>query len=441
MIVRTSLRALVRRRARTLLALSGVAVSAALLLDMTMLASGLTESFGELTGAQGYALRVTPRGTLPFDSEAGIRQADATAARIAAVDGVRAVAPVLGAQLYAVTAEREAPDAERARREEPQALSAQREEPQALSAQREEPQALSAQREEPQALSAQREEPLFSVGVDPAAQMLYVLLEGGEPVAGEVVVSAPLAAAYGLAVGDGIRLSAELDVTLGRPRDLREMRVAGIGDFLYDYAGQRSLALPIGELRAMTGRADEVSLFAVAAAAGVDDGVLARRIEAALPELSVYSTADLMAAMDQRLLYFRQLATILGSIALVVTALLVATIVTIGVRERFGEIAALRAIGVARSRLLLGVVVEGLALAAVGCLLGLPLGLWMAGRLDGILLSFPGIPANLTFFALDVPRVALALGAVVLTGAAAGLLPGLHAVRAPLTRVLREEGE
>jgi putative ABC transport system permease protein len=431
MIVRTSLRALVRRRARTLLALSGVAVSAALLLDMTMLASGLTESFGELTGAQGYALRVTPRGTLPFDSEAGIRQADATAARIAAVDGVRAVAPVLGAQLYAVTAEREAPDAERARREEPQALSAQREEPQALS----------AQREEPQALSAQREEPLFSVGVDPAAQMLYVLLEGGEPVAGEVVVSAPLAAAYGLAVGDGIRLSAELDVTLGRPRDLREMRVAGIGDFLYDYAGQRSLALPIGELRAMTGRADEVSLFAVAAAAGVDDGVLARRIEAALPELSVYSTADLMAAMDQRLLYFRQLATILGSIALVVTALLVATIVTIGVRERFGEIAALRAIGVARSRLLLGVVVEGLALAAVGCLLGLPLGLWMAGRLDGILLSFPGIPANLTFFALDVPRVALALGAVVLTGAAAGLLPGLHAVRAPLTRVLREEGE
>jgi putative ABC transport system permease protein len=421
MIVRTSLRALVRRRARTLLALSGVAVSAALLLDMTMLASGLTESFGELTGAQGYALRVTPRGTLPFDSEAGIRQADATAARIAAVDGFRAVAPVLGAQLYAVTAEREAPDAERARREEPRALS--------------------AQREEPQALSAQREEPLFSVGVDPAAQMLYVLLEGGEPVAGEVVVSAPLAAAYGLAVGDGIRLSAELDVTLGRPRDLREMRVAGIGDFLYDYAGQRSLALPIGELRAMTGRADEVSLFAVAAAAGVDDGVLARRIEAALPELSVYSTADLMAAMDQRLLYFRQLATILGSIALVVTALLVATIVTIGVRERFGEIAALRAIGVARSRLLLGVVVEGLALAAVGCLLGLPLGLWMAGRLDGILVSFPGIPANLTFFALDVPRVALALGAVVLTGAAAGLLPGLHAVRAPLTRVLREEGE
>ena len=61
MILQLSLKSLFRRRSRTLLALAGIAVSAALLLDMTMLASGLTESFGELTTQQGYALRVTPR--------------------------------------------------------------------------------------------------------------------------------------------------------------------------------------------------------------------------------------------------------------------------------------------------------------------------------------------------------------------------------------------
>jgi putative ABC transport system permease protein len=402
MIVRTSLKALVRRRSRTLLALSGIAISAALLLDMTMLASGLTESFGELTGARGYALRVTPKGTLPFDSEAGIRNADAVAARIAAVEGVRSVAPVLGAQLYLIAGDTPG---------------------------------------DASAAPGARQEPLFSVGVDPAAQMLYALLEGGEPGAGEVVVSEPLAAFYGIGVGDALRLSAELDVALGRPRDARAFRVSGIGDFLYDYAGQRSLAIPIDELRALTGRADEVSLFAAAAAEGVDDDALARRIELAVPEVSVYSTAELMAAMDERLLYFRQLATILGSVALVVTALLVATIVTIGVRERFGEIAALRAIGVSRDRLLLGIVAEGLALATVGCLLGLPFGLWMAGRLDQILLAFPGIPANLSFFVLSPARVAFAFGIVVLVGAAAGLLPGLHAVRTPLSRALREEAE
>src|SRR5690606_7014209 len=128
MIIGVSLRALARRRSRTLLALAGIAVSSALLLDMTMLATGLTDSFGELTRAQGYALRVTPAGTLPFDSEAGIADAAAVGERIAQLPGVCAVAPTLGAQLYAVRDDAAG-------------------------------------------------EPLFTSGIDPDAQMLYQLLE------------------------------------------------------------------------------------------------------------------------------------------------------------------------------------------------------------------------------------------------------------------------
>ncbi len=393
MIVALSLRSLVRRRSRTLLALAGIAVSAALLLDMTMLASGLTDSFGDLTRAQGFGLRVTPRGTLPFDSEAGIPRAAAAGERIAVLPGVRAVAPVLGAQLYLVRGDSAG-------------------------------------------------ESLFTVGVDPRAQMLYTLAEGREPAsAGEVVVSAPLAEAYGVGPGDPLPLAAELDLSLGRPRGVRVYRVSGIGDFLYDAAGQRSLALPLAEAQRLTGRPDEVSLFAVAGEPGADEDALARRVEAAVEGISVYSTAELMRAMDRRLLYFKQLATILGSIALVVTALLVSTIITIGVRERFGEIATLRAIGVPRARLLLGIVSEGLTLSAAGCLLGLPLGLWMAERLDRILLAFPGIPARLSFFVFDAERVALALVVVVATGALSGLVPGGGALRTPLGRALREEAE
>jgi putative ABC transport system permease protein len=392
MILALSLRSLLRRRSRTLLALAGIAVSAALLLDMTMLASGLTDSFGDLTRAQGYALRVTPKGTLPFDSEAGIRGASAVRRRIEAVAGVRSVAPTLGAQLYA------------ARRDG-------------------------------------TGEPLFTAGIDPRAQMLYVLTAGRAPGAGEIVASRPLAEAYGLSVGDSLSLAPELDLALGRPRGQRAYRVSGIGDFLYDYADERSLAMPLAEVQRLTRRLDEVSVFAVAARPGLDDRVLARRIEAAVPGVSVYSTESLMAAMDQRLLYFRQLATILGSVALVVTALLVGTIVAIGVRERFGEIAALRAIGVARRRLLLGIVAEGVVLAGVGCALGLPLGLWMAHRLDRILLAFPGLPARLSFFVFNAPRVAVALAVIVAAGALSGLLPGAGALRTPLGRALREEAE
>jgi putative ABC transport system permease protein len=391
-IIAAFLRSLFRRGGRTALALAGIAVSAALLLDMTMLASGLTVSFGDLLGVSGYALRVTPRGSLPFDSEAGIAGGDSVGRRIAQVPGVRAVAPVLGAQFYLARGDSAG-------------------------------------------------EPLFTSGIDPASQFLFRMVDGREPRTGEVVLSEPLARDEGLGVGDTIRLAAELDVSLGRARQTTAYRVSGVADFLYDYAGQRSIAMPITDVQRATDRPGEVSLFGVAVDAGVDDDALADRITAAVPEVSTYSTAELMAEMDRRLLYFQQLATILGSVALVVTALLVSTIITIGVRERFGEIATLRAIGVARGRLLRAIVVEGLVLAGIGCLLGLPLGLWMAGRLDRILLGFPGIPAKMTFFAWDPARVLLAMGIVIAVGAVAGLLPGWNAVRTPLSHALREEAE
>jgi putative ABC transport system permease protein len=387
-----SIRTLFRRRSRTLLALAGIAVSAALLVDMTMLASGLTSSFAELTRAQGYGLRVTPAGTLPFDSEAGIREARSLEERIMGIEGVISVAPVLGAQLYVV---------------EEDGVG----------------------------------QPLFTTGIDPEAQMLYLLLEGAEPGFREVVVSQPLAEARALRPGDSLLLAAELDAALGRPRETHSFRVSGIGDFIYDYAGQRSIAVPLGELQTLTGRGDEVSLLAVAAAAGADEARIAGEIERLSGELSVYSTSELMSAMDQRLAYFRQLSTILGTIALGVSTLLVGTIITIGVRERFGEIATLRAIGIPARRLRLGIVLEGLALASAGCLIGLPFGLWMAGRLDAILLSFPGIPARVSFFVLQPLPVGLALLTVILIGGLAGLLPGRAALRAPLGRALREEAD
>lgn len=392
MIVSAFLKSLFRRRGRTLLALAGIAVSAALLLDMTMLASGLTVSFGELLGVSGYTLRITPKGILPFDSEAAIEDGAGVARRIAAVAGVRAVAPVLGAQFRVVRGDSAGP-------------------------------------------------PVFTVGIDPAAEFLYRLTSGRQPGPGELVVSEPMARDLGVKPGDEVALAGELDVTLGRARATRRFRVSGVGDFLYDYAGEHSLAMTLADAQAATGHAGNVSLFGVATEPGADDAAVARRIAAAVPEVSAYSTRELMGEMDKRLLYFKQLATILGSVAMVVTALLVSTIITIGVRERFGEIATLRAIGIGGRRVLLAVVTEGLALAGLGCVAGLPLGLWMAGRLDRILLSFPGIPARISFFAWEPRRVALALGLVIAIGALAGCIPGLGAVRAPLAGALREEAE
>src|SRR5207244_3073366 len=50
--------------------------------------------------AQGFQIRLAPKGTLPFDTDATIPGAAATMARLTAFPDVVAVSPVLGAQLH-----------------------------------------------------------------------------------------------------------------------------------------------------------------------------------------------------------------------------------------------------------------------------------------------------------------------------------------------------
>ena len=82
MIVRCAFRELTRHPLRTLLAVAGVAVAGAMLVDMLMLSNGLQTSFRELLESAGYEVRVSPAGTLPLDTEATIRDAGALLERL-----------------------------------------------------------------------------------------------------------------------------------------------------------------------------------------------------------------------------------------------------------------------------------------------------------------------------------------------------------------------
>ena len=75
MLLRLAWATLTRHRSRTLLAILGVAVSAAMLLDMVMLSSGMRASFQDLLLSRGFQLRLAPKGTLPFDTDATIPDA------------------------------------------------------------------------------------------------------------------------------------------------------------------------------------------------------------------------------------------------------------------------------------------------------------------------------------------------------------------------------
>lgn len=385
--------ALLRHRTRTLLAILGVAVAMAMLLDMVMLSSGMRESFRRLLVSQGFQLRLSPKGTLPFDTDATIAHAANIVATLRSNPAIEVVSPVLGATIHV-----------------PRSNAA--------------------------AVTS------FALGILPSAQGDYRLVQGRDAVEPDwMVANDDFLRATGARVGDTVLVATGYDPQLRTNAGERRLVVAGRARFIYLSAGQLAVALPLATLQTMQGSddADRASLFMVRARRGTDIGALQRWIEAHVPSVTVISTATALTQVDQRLSYFRQLAFILGTVSLVVGFLLVTTLMTVSVNERIGEIGVLRALGVSRLHVVQQIVIEGVTISVIGAVLGLGLGLLTARYLNGILADFPGLPVAIDFFLFQPKDAWTALGLLTAGGMIAGIYPAWRASSLPIAATLRSE--
>jgi putative ABC transport system permease protein len=192
-------------------------------------------------------------------------------------------------------------------------------------------------------------------------------------------------------------------------------------------------------MQRLAAQPDRVSLIVVKVQEGLEVPAVVARLRAAEPRLEVNSVAQLVAHFRERLVYFRQLSYILGTVSLIVTVLLITTLLTITVSERLGEIATLRAVGVQRIRVVRRILAEGITLTLLGSTLGIALGVVTARYLDAILTSFPGLPAALSFFVPEPWALGTAGAILLLAGSLAGLYPAWLAARAPIAATLRAE--
>jgi putative ABC transport system permease protein len=390
--VSLALATLRRRPSRTLLAMVGVAVSAAMLLDMVMLATGMRESFRSLLTSRGFEIRLAPRGTLPFDTDATIGNAAAIADTVLSHPGVAKVSPVLGASLH----------------------------------------------------FSRGDSTITSVGlgVFPERQGDYELVDGRDPVAPDaIVVNDDLMRRLGVRVGDTVSVAVGYDPQLRTFSGSRRLVVSGRARFLYLARGQLAAALLLPTLQEMHGatRRDRVSLVMVDVREAANDEEVRVWIGAHVPAVNAISTATAIAQVDERLSYFRQLAFILGSVSLIVSFLLVTTLVTVSVSERIGEIAVMRAIGVSRAHIVEQIVVEGVVISATGAIVGLGLGLITARYLNAILSAFPGLPMAIDFFLFQPRSAWTALGLLGLSGIIAGIYPAWRGASLPIAETLRRD--
>ena len=370
----------------------GVAIAAAMLLDMVMLATGMRESFRRLLVSRGFELRLAPKGTLPFDTDATIPGVAAITSIMRSNPDIREISPVLGASIHIPVGNRDVSGS--------------------------------------------------VLGVDPSVQGDYELLSGREPLSADaIVVNDYLLQQLGARVGDTLSVATGYDPQTRTYSGRRTLVITGRVRFIYGANEQPSAAMRRETLESMRGVAmrDRASLFMVRVREGADAERVRDWIETQIPNVTAISIATAIAQVDARLSYFRQLAVILGAVSLFVGFLLVTTLVTVSVNERAGEIAVMRAIGVSKAHVVQQIVLEGVAISFAGAVLGLGLGLVTARYLNTILSAFPGLPMAIDFFLFQPKAAWSALALLIVSGIGAGVYPAWRAASLPIAESLRRE--
>ena len=369
-----------------------------MLLDMVMLATGMRESFRELLVSRGFDLRLAPKGTLPFDTDATIPGVAAITSVLRNNPDIREISPVLGASIHIPIRNREG--------------------------------------------EGQGDVSSAVLGIDPTVQGDYEFLSGRDVTTPDAIVANDyLIRRLRARIGDTLAVATGYDPQTRTYSGQRKLVLMGRARFVYGAADQSAAAVRRETLEAMEGQArhDHASLFMIRVRKGADPDRVREWIETYIPSVSAISIATAIAQVDQRLSYFRQLAFILGAVSLFVGFLLVTTLVTVSVNERSGEIAVMRAIGVSRAHVVQQVVLEGVAISFAGALIGLGLGLATARYLNAILSAFPGLPMAIDFFLFQPSAAWTALALLVASGIAAGVYPAWRAASLPIAESLRRE--
>jgi putative ABC transport system permease protein len=396
-----------RYKARTALAVAGVAIIAALNFDMLLLSRGLLLSFADMINNAGFDVRVTGSAGLPT-LRAPLVGAAKLADDIRRLPEVEDVAIVRFEQALA-----SAPDggevyisllgtSEGSTRGGWTVVRGR-----------------GIDSRDPRDSSDARE----STGVPP------------------VVITRQLASDFGVEPGAILRVRA----AVAGERSVRPFlnyRIVGVADFRFESAGEYTVATTLEGFRALgDGRvADEADLVLVASKpeAGSDAAVAA--IARLRPDLHVYSNQEVIEQFNRNgFAYFRQISLVLSTTTAVFTFLLVATLLTVSVNQRLGEIAALRAIGISRQRVAGMLLWESALLVGLGGAIALPLGGALAVGFDQILRRMPGIPEQLHFFVFEPRAVVLHTAVLAATGVVAALYPVRLAVTLPIAATLRRE--
>ncbi len=395
-----------RYRARTLLAVAGITVIGALNVDMLLLSRGLLVSLIQMINSVGFDVRVVGSEGLPT-MRAAVPGAAKLAADIRRLPEVEEVALVRLDPATAIARD-----------------------------------------------GSRRTVNLVGT-TEPTARGAWTIVRGDNLTTGDdrpakaghynrsvpLDVTRRLASVFNLNPGSRLDLVAELPGVRSALPPVA-CRVVGIADFSFEAADEYTIATTMAGFDRAHGddARDEADVVLVASNPRAGADAAAAAIQRAHPGLRVFSNDQVIARFNRnRLAYFRQISLLLSLTTAVFAFLLVATLLTVSVNQRLGEMAALRALGISRRRVAAALLWESALLVAAGGLLALPAAALLASQLDRILRQMPGLPERLHFFAFEPRALVIHVALLCTTALAAAVYPIWIAARLPIAPTLRRE--
>jgi putative ABC transport system permease protein len=385
-------RSLVRQPARAALGMLGVAAVGALLFDMLLLSEGMIVSMRDLLERTGFDVRITTTAEMPRTAPR-MERARETVAAIGRLPGVGDVLAVRFGDM-----------------------------------------ALEQTHGDP--LNGTFQGILGTPG--PWTVMTGHDLSPGSGT-DDVVVNRATAADLHVTPGSQLLVHASCESSPGAAPPVR-LRVVGIVSFPFEIAGERMIGGSLDTLEsACSARARDQADMVLVTSRGRPDEVV-DAVGRLRPDLHAATNAQMLGRVEQAgFSYFRQISTVLTTVTVAFALLLICVLLTVSVNQRLGEIAALRALGFSRRRIVADVICESSLMVGIGGALSLPAGLILATGLDRILKNLPNIPTDLHFFVFEPRALLVHIGLLAATAFVAALYPMRIVARLPIAATLRSE--
>ncbi|HEX6310770.1 MAG TPA: ABC transporter permease [Acidimicrobiia bacterium] len=246
---------------------------------------------------------------------------------------------------------------------------------------------------------------------------------------GEVAMDAGTARKHGFEVGDTV------DVLLQGPvEEFEIVGLFGLGDTT-EFGGLTFAAFDLATSQRVLAADDAVDLVAITAEPGVSAAELQARLQSSLgPGYAVDDAATVAyesgSTVRQFVGLFNGALLAFAAVGLVVGAFIIVNTFTILVAQRTRELGLLRTMGASGRQVLGSVVMEAGAVGVLASVLGLAIGVALAGAMLGLVARFGfDVPDTGTVVLARTVVVAIAVGLLVTVGAA--LFPAVRAARTP----------